>query len=77
MAECSSCSKSVDVVCQDGYCKACHVSVSFDDCCDGTWSVNVLRRSGTREETLREMYPDADFTKVLDLGIRRTDDDRQ
>ena len=67
MHTCSNCNKEAAEVCQDGYCRACHVSVSFEDCTNGTYSVNVLRRSGRTEETLRKLYPDADFSKVLDL----------
>ena len=33
------CGKMVDEgdVCQDGYCRDCHVSLSFEECRDGSW----------------------------------------
>lgn len=24
-------------VCGDGFCRACHKSLSFEECCDGSW----------------------------------------
>jgi len=24
-------------VCPDGYCRECHVSLGFEECCDGSW----------------------------------------
>lgn len=37
-----SCDQEVDEVCRDGYCRACHVSITWESCLDGTWA-NVLR----------------------------------
>lgn len=34
-----------DDVCPDGYCRECHVSLSFEACCDGSW-VREKRRAG-------------------------------
>lgn len=39
---CEDCGNDVTEVCGDGYCRECHVSLSFDDCVSGEW---VRRRS--------------------------------
>lgn len=59
MATCVECGKGRRPVCGDGFCAACHKSLSFSDCVDGTWNVDNLRRTGHSDEELRELYPDA------------------
>lgn len=56
---CLGCRKTVSEVCPDERCRACHVSCSWEDCTDGSYSATVLRRSGRSEETITAMYPDA------------------
>jgi len=34
---CAACNEEKEEVCGDGYCRECHVSLSFDDCVNGTW----------------------------------------
>jgi hypothetical protein len=57
---CMDCGETAAELCQDGYCRACHVSLSFDDCTDGTWAVDKLRTTcADRDDELRRNYPDA------------------
>jgi hypothetical protein len=35
---CNSCGRESEEVCQDGYCRACHKSLTFEDCCSGEWA---------------------------------------
>lgn len=54
------CNKPAEELCNDGVCRGCHVSLSFEDCVDGTWSAAMARRLGGRSEaTIREMFPKA------------------
>ena len=34
---CLICSEIVEDVCPDGNCHACHKTLSFEACCDGSW----------------------------------------
>lgn len=34
---CEGCGQLVDEVCRDGYCRKCHVSISFENCMNSTW----------------------------------------
>jgi len=36
----------VDERCGDGYCRACHISLSFDDCVSGAWVDEQRREAG-------------------------------
>ncbi|GAG00098.1 unnamed protein product [marine sediment metagenome] len=56
---CASCEREVDEVCQDGFCRRCHVSLSFEDCCDGTWAARISMLNGRSVEEARKIYPDA------------------
>lgn len=49
---------SEDDTCPDGNCRACHVSLSFEDCCDGTWNARVALKLHPIEE-VRRRYPNA------------------
>lgn len=62
-------------LCQDGFCRACHVSLSFEDCTDGTWSIEQLRRLGHSDDELRTSYPNAQqFAKLAqDIGANPAD----
>ena len=51
---CVNCGKIVKEVCPDGYCRDCHVSLSFEDCCDGTWSARMMKRTGWPKEKIKE-----------------------
>ncbi len=35
---CESCDLLSDELCQDGYCRDCHKSLSFESCVDGSWA---------------------------------------
>lgn len=54
---CNGCGAAAEL-CGDGYCEACHKSLSFSDCVDGTYSVSVLQATRS-DESLRELYPNA------------------
>lgn len=45
---CPGCKETFDEgdVCPDGYCRGCHHSLGFDECCDGSWVARVLADSG-------------------------------
>lgn len=56
--KCNICREEVEETCGDGNCRACHVSVPWDDCVDGTWTANVLlNKLGRTEEQVRAEYP--------------------
>jgi len=57
--KCESCKKEADEVCPDGCCRECHVSLSFEDCCDGTWNARQVLAGGLPIEEVRKAYPDA------------------
>lgn len=38
--KCVNCDKEVDEVCGDGFCRDCHVSLSFKDCMSGKWTAD-------------------------------------
>jgi hypothetical protein len=59
MTECNICDKPAEELCQDGVCRRCHVSLSFEDCTDGTFSAAASRRLGRSEEQIKEMFPSA------------------
>lgn len=67
MTKCVNCGKRVKEVCGDGYCRACHKSLSFEDCVDGTWLANkqlgMCDKAGVDKEEhrkfLKELYPKA------------------
>lgn len=61
--ECSLCGQAADERCGGDACRACHKSLTFEDCVDGTWSAAASRRLGYSEERLREFYPDADLER--------------
>ena len=33
-------------LCQDGYCRACHVTIGFEECCDGSWVAAQRQAAG-------------------------------
>jgi hypothetical protein len=57
--KCISCNKEVVEVCGDGFCRECHVDLTFDDCVDGTYMARQARASGVPEEVIKICYPDA------------------
>ncbi len=34
---CEGCGQLVDELCRDGYCRKCHVAISFENCINNTW----------------------------------------
>ena len=56
---CVNCGNEVSEVCPDGYCRKCHVSLSFEDCCDGTWSARLLLGQGAPIGMVKRAYPRA------------------
>ena len=59
MIECESCKKEVSEVCRDGFCRKCHVDLTFEDCCDKTWDAHLLLESGLSLEEVKKIYPTA------------------
>ena len=45
--------------CQDGACKTCHKSVSWEDCTDGTYSARNMLENGWPRATVLSNYPNA------------------
>lgn len=72
---CVKCGREVAEVCGGGYCRDCHVSVSWEDCITGAFEArNNLRlyvsAGVSREEALRlvrKTYPEAN----LGRGVSR------
>ena len=55
-----SCGQEVDERCGGDHCRDCHVSLTFEDCVDGTWNAQQLLNAGVRtKENIKEIYPDA------------------
>lgn len=44
--QCEQCGRVADELCADGYCRDCHVSLSFEDCVSGEWVRRVRRSAG-------------------------------
>lgn len=61
---CASCGCDVDERCQDGYCRSCHVSCSWEACLDGTWANEFRIASG-----LPPIEPRANDESPADLSI--------
>jgi hypothetical protein len=58
-ARCASCNSRAKEFCPDGYCRSCHKSLSFEDCCDGTYNAKNLLELGHSRKEIKELYPDA------------------
>jgi len=56
---CQNCKEFVNEVCPDGYCKNCHKSVSWQDCCDGTYTARNLLKLGHSKKEILEIFPEA------------------
>lgn len=35
-----------DERCPDGNCRACHKSLTFEECCDGSWNARIRASAG-------------------------------
>jgi len=70
MTECVSCKKTVEEVCRDGYCRECHLTISFEDCNDRTSDVrNILTHNPEMLEWVKGLYPDANYEKLKKEGV--------
>ena len=47
----------VDVVCGNGFCRNCHVDLTFEDCINKTWDAQVRLSNGYDIEGARKRYP--------------------
>ena len=56
---CNICGEPAGEFCPDGNCRACHKSLSWSDCVDGTWNVQQMLEAGHTEEEARRVFPDA------------------
>jgi len=61
MTKCALCGKETaeEDLCPDLVCRGCHVSVSFEDCCDGTWAAKNDLRMGVPVELVKKIHPNA------------------
>lgn len=50
---CEDCEKLVEERCNDGYCRACHVSLSFESCVDESWADDLYAGTGVLPPRLR------------------------
>ena len=50
MPKCVNCGKEVDEVCGDGFCRDCHVSISWEDCVSGAWVKRNMERMGVKDD---------------------------
>lgn len=57
---CAACNEEKEEVCGDGYCRECHVSLSFDDCVNGTWLARQNIAKGRSIESTKAIYPNAE-----------------
>ncbi len=65
--KCKNCNEEVDDVCGDGFCRKCHVSVSWEDCVSHTFeaklSLELYKRIGIMKnesrKMVKEVYPNA------------------
>lgn len=57
--DCQMCGKKNVPLCPSLVCECCHKSLTFEDCCDGTFNAKMLLRLGRSREHIKEMYPDA------------------
>lgn len=58
-SKCTVCGKMTIELCGDLVCRECHVSLSFEDCCDGTWAARLDLANGVSYEMAKEMHPNA------------------
>ena len=59
MNKCVMCGKETDELCPDEVCRECHKSLSFEDCCDGTWSARLELKAGVPLDIVKTMHPEA------------------
>lgn len=57
--KCGGCGKKTTKLCDDGWCKKCHQSCSWEACVTGTWNANVGRLLGRSKKSLKKQYPKA------------------
>ena len=59
MRKCESCGEEREEqdLCGDGFCRDCHVSLSFEDCVSGAWLARQNLRMGTPLEMVKKMFP--------------------
>jgi hypothetical protein len=67
MEHCNICGQQASELCPDGNCRACHKSLTFEDCCSGTWSAAVLMKAGYPLDLIKQRYPDADLDRATTL----------
>jgi hypothetical protein len=57
--KCVLCNKEVEEVCGGEVCRECHVDLTFEDCCDGTWAARISMAHGRSLEEAKKIYPNA------------------
>lgn len=46
-------------LCQDGVCRRCHISTSWEDCITHTDKARALMKTGLSREDVLQTYPEA------------------
>jgi len=59
MPVCDNCHQEVDKTCPDGFCKNCHVSVTWEDCITRTFEAKNLLNMGMSIDLVKKSFPKA------------------
>jgi len=63
---CTICGREAEELCPDGVCRACHVSVSWDDCNNKTWDARLSLQAGVPLDLVKKIHPQADHEKLIE-----------
>jgi len=66
VATCEKCRRIVSEVCGDGFCRRCHISLSFDECMSGAWIERQRRAAGLPTKFF--VVSDRDLVMAYDPG---------
>lgn len=59
---CENFGKETEELCGDGFCRDCHVSLSFEDCVSGRWVAQMNIQNGWPVSRLKKLYPRAELS---------------
>lgn len=68
--KCDACGEDADERCGGDHCRRCHVSLTFEECVDGSWSEKIRAKAGLPERKVI----DAALSDAV-IGQRITNDD--
>lgn len=60
---CNLCHEPKAEYCPDGVCRECHVSITFEDCCDGSWVKKVREEAGLVTDEPTELSKLGEFKR--------------